>query len=183
MRITSGAGVENAAEVDRELRLHVNAIGIDLQMHINEDEAEYYSLVLDQATGGTNRHIIYIKNTSQTSNIVISSITAFATTTATELYALLAVTGTATSPTTATPVNRNGGSGNTATGTFQTGANLTMTGGSEVDRWKVLNDVASAKHSWDSGLILPKNATFVLASAANTTVNVTISFGYHSTDL
>ena len=178
MLILDGKGRGNVAGVCGENRLLVASVSDDVQFHINEVEAQFYSFSIDQATGGTNRHNIYIKNTSD-DNLFITSVTAFTTTTATELYVLLGVTGTATSPTTGTPINRNAGSGNAAEGTFQYGANLTMTGGSEVDRWFVDNDVASCKHEWSSALILPKNATFVLASSASTTINVTVSFGYH----
>ncbi|HUX30704.1 MAG TPA: hypothetical protein VMV78_08780 [Thiobacillus sp.] len=178
MLIDDGKGKGFRAGVDSENRLETFSVVQDLQFHINEVEGQFYSLVVDQVTGGTNRHNIYIKNTSD-QKLLITSVTAFATSTATELYALLGVTGTATSPSTGTPVNRNAGSGNTATGTFQYGANLALTGGSEVDRWFVDNDLAAVKHEWGSALVLPQNATFVLASSASTTINVTISFGYH----
>lgn len=177
MQILSGTGNGFRAGVDDENRLLVFATTEGMQLHV-ADKGNFYSLVIDQATGGTTRHNVYIKNTSDVT-MHITCVCAFATTTATELYVLLGVTGTATSPTTGTPVNRNAGSGNTATGTFQYGANLQMTGGSEVDRWFVDNDVIAYKREWDSHLILPKNATFVLASSANTTYNATISFGYH----
>ena len=178
MLILDGKGRGFSAGVNDENRLLTAAISDNVQFHINEVEGQFYSFTIDQATGGTSRHNIYIKNTAD-ENLFITSITAFATTTPTELYVLLGVTGTATSPTTGTPVNRNIGSGSSAEGTFQYGANLAMTGGAEVDRWFVDNDVASHKHSWTSALILPKNGTLVLASSASTTVNATVSFGYH----
>ena len=178
MLILDGKGRGYNAGVTPENRLLSEAVCADVQHHINHVHGEFYSLVVDQATGGTNRHNVYIKNTSD-DDMVITSVTAFATTTATELYVLLGVTGTATTPTTGTPVNRNTGSGSTATGTFQYGANLAMTGGDEMDRWFVDNDVVCHKHSWQSHIVLPKNGTFVLASSASTTINVTVSFGYH----
>lgn len=177
MFINDGKGRGNVAGVDDENRVEVVATAERLNHHMAL-KGDFYSLVIDQATGGTTRHNVYVKNASD-STMHITCVCAFATTTATELYVLLGVTGTATGPTTGTPVNRNAGSGKTATGTFQYGANLQMTGGSEVDRWFVDNDAIAYRREWDSHLILPKNATFVLASSASTTYNATISFGYH----
>ena len=176
--IEDGKGSGGTAEV-RNNKLRTYSIIEEEQAHANEDEGNAFSVVIDRATDGGAQQFFYMKNTGD-ADLHVTSIKTFVSAD-TEIKVLLNVTGTATSPATITPVNRNTGSGNVISGTFQTGNDLTMTGGDTVDliRFDSADGVASKKFSWGSGLILPKNGTLCLESSAAATINMTISCFLH----
>lgn len=170
----TGTGVE----VTSEGCLCAKSIVIPLSSHVNADHEECYSIVVDQAIAGA-AHLFYMKNNSDIP-LRVTRMRGFVSADV-ELYVLRAVTGTATSPSTLTPVNRNFGSGKTADGTFQKGAALALTGGTEIDRWSVdFSQYPCFDIIWRSELILPKNQTLVVAGSGAATINMIVSMHYFS---
>ena len=170
----TGTGVE----VTSEGCLCAKSIVVPLSSYVNTNHEECYSVVVDQAIAAA-AHLFYMKNNSDTP-LRVTRMRGFVSADV-ELYVLRAVTGTATAPSTLTPVNRNFGSGRTADGTFQEGAALALTGGAEIDRWTVdFSQLPSFDIIWRSELILPKNQTLVVAGSAAATVNMIVSINYCS---
>ena len=177
MLIEDGRGSGSKARVDDSNRLRVYGVVESEELHANEDDKECYSIVLDQNPTGAGDCILYIKNTSS-ADLHLVDFVAFADG-ATEVYFQINNAGTATSPTTLTPVNRNSGANLTATGTFQKGADLQLTAGDEVDRIALESSKASFHHVWSSHIILAENGTFTVWTSADQTINATMTMFYH----
>ncbi len=177
MLIEDGRGTGNKARVDDSNRLRIYGVMELEELYANEEDLECYSIILDQNPTGVNDCILYIKNTDSKDMHLVDFV-AFADG-ATEIYFQINNTGTATGATTVTPVNRNSGANLAATGTFQKGADLQLTAGSEVDRITLESSKVSFHHEWSSHIILPENGTFTVWTSADVTVNATMTMFYH----
>ena len=168
-----------AASVSSEGKLESVAVCRDYQEHVNKDEGDSYSILIDATTAAVDDQFFYLKNNGN-DDLHITSVKGFVSAD-TEIKVLTGVTGTATGPATIVPVNRNGGSGNTLDATVQEGADLQLTGGSAVDLFEMLAASTSLfKLSWASHIILPKNSTLVFESSAASTINLTVSAFVHA---
>ena len=155
-----------------------SAITSDIQHHVNEDEKQAYNIVISQTPTGANDVFLYVKNTSE-DNLWVASIF-LRSASAESVNFVLGDTGTPAGGATYTPVNKNAGSANLATGTFQTGNNITgLSGGSTVDT--IFAGTTTEHYHWESGLILPKNQIFTLyAVTGAVAINMTVNIFYHS---
>jgi len=169
MRVTDEGLARTYTVTEREIR------------HVNEEEGEAYSIVLDQTPTGADDCILWLVNNDE-KDLIIDAITVFVGGAA-ELYFQLGDAGTPNTPADLVPVNRNAGSGKTADMTCQQGADLAaaavLAGGLEVDRFAIPAAATTAQRSWDSGIILPKNGTFTVWSSAVVAVNATIAIFFH----
>ena len=96
--------------------------------------------------------------------------------------------GTRNSATNATPVNMNAGSGKTATGAFEYGADLdggaaTLSGGAITNRFVLsgTTDLVSKYFNFEQDLIITKNRTFTIwvGGSGTGTYYITVHFHYH----
>ena len=172
----SGSGGGDAAVKNGKLRVY--GVVEEEQAHANEDNGTAFSILIDQATSAGDDQFFYIKNSGE-SHLHITSMKGFVAGD-TEIKVLMGVTGTPTSGSALTPVNRNAGSANPISGTIEQGADLQLTDGSIVDLFEMAAAATGLfKISWGSSLILPKNGTLCLESSAATTINLTISCFLH----
>ena len=177
IKIEDGKGSGQSAQV-KNYKLRTYSVVEDEQQHVNEDDGKMYSIIVDATTVAVNDQFFYIKNNSD-DDLHITSMKGFVSAD-TEVKVLLHVTGTATSPNTITPVNRNAGSGKLLDATVQQGADLQMTGGDTVDLIRMDSTATGLfKVTWTSHIILPKNSTLCLESSAAAIVNLTISCFNH----
>ena len=177
LKIEDGKGTGQTAQV-KDYKLRTYSVTEDEQQHVNEDDGKMYSILIDATTADVNDQFFYLKNTSE-DDLHITSIKGFVSAD-TEIKILIGVTGTATSPSTITPVNRNAGSGKLMDATVQEGADLQMTNGNTVDLIRFDSALTGIdKIKWTSHLVLPKNSTLCLESSAASTINLTISCYNH----
>ena len=86
-----------------------------------------------------------------------------------------------------TPANANFGSGRTATGIFEQGADLedgaTLTTSVEVERYRFIGDTATGHINFPQDFIMPKGSTFTIWVDSTATVTATLYLNYHPTSL
>lgn len=156
--IKDGSGSGYLAKVTSENKLTTEAITEDIVAHVNEIEEQAYSVVVSQTPTGAGDCFCYVKNSSSL-DLTLCSITLAAASDET-IQIKIRDTGTPTNGTTYTPVNRNSGSTNVASGTFQTGNDITgLSGGSVVDQFFLKGGNTSRKYFWQSHIIIRPNDT------------------------
>jgi len=184
MRIEGGTGNGYAAKVSAENRLQVEAVTRSSERHANEDEGEAYHLLFSQSPTAGDDCILYISNSSDSMNMVIEGLWLYVSA-ACEISFKLGTKGTRNSGTSITPVNCNAGSGNSADGTFEYGADLdggsaTLSGGSTVALYKFSAATDTKWFNFEQDIVVPKNQTFTLwCSSATPTVTGHVVFNYH----
>ncbi len=177
--IKDGSGQGYLACITSENRLTTDAIGEDVVAHINEVEEQVYSVVVSQTPTGAGDCFCYVKNTSS-QNLILRSITLAATSDET-IKVKIKDTGTPVGGTTYTPVNRNSGSTKTATGTFQTGNDITgLSGGSVVDQLFLKGGDSTRKFFWQSHIIIKPNDTLTFyATTGAIAIKMSFTIYYH----
>ena len=187
--IEGGEGSGYSAGVDEENRLKTLAITRSMEHHCNQEHGDAYSIPFSQSPTAADDCIFYMKNTSDT-DMVIEGITLGATDTgvADTIYFKLGDSGTRSGETDLTPVNLNTGSGKSADGDFEQGADLTagtLTGGTEFERLTVGNgataDLISRNFNFPQDVIIPKNGVFTIyiGGSAGGTFYITVNMHYH----
>ena len=188
--IDDGLGRGRSASVDSDNRLGVNAVTQSTEHYVNHISGLAFNCVFSQSPDDDGDCIFYMKNTNDTS-MVVEGIT-FGCKDATaddSLYFKLGDAGTRNSASALTPVNVNSGSGETATGDFEKGANLndgTLTGGLEFERIIIPGasiDVGSKSFNFPQDVVLAKNGTFTIwiDGSGTGTYYITVHFNYHGT--
>ena len=185
----------NAVFVTNENQLYTKAITHSLNHHTNVDHGRSYCATFSQSPTAADDCIFYLGNDSDNYNIVVEGFDiGFIDATAAddpEVYFKINDTGTRNSGSAITPVNLNGGSGNTADCTAEQGADLdggaaTLTGGSEFMRLMFANtsDVSSTYYNFEQDLILPKSKTLTIwANDAGATYYFNVQFYFHGNDV
>ena len=169
------------ADVTEGGRLKTLAVTATTEHHACE-EGQAYHLLFDQAPTAGDDCIIYIHNEDE-QDMCIEGIW-LSPSGATEIYIQLGDTGTRNAATDVVPVNCNAGSGNTADGTFEVGADLdggaaTLDGGAEVERHVFRAAANSTYFNFEQDIFIPKNSALTIWSSAIVTINGTIVFNYH----
>lgn len=180
--IEDGKGRGILAGVTEKNQLLVDSSSADLIHFINHSDGQAYSLTFAITPTGANDCFCYIKNTS-TNNLNINT-TTLAAASDEVIQVKLKDTGTPVGGATATPVNRNTSSNNTAIGTFQTGVDITgLSGGSVVDQFFIDGATNSQKYSWASTLIIGQNQVATLYAVTGAiALRVTIALFYEDTE-
>jgi len=185
MHIQDGTGKGYQAEVNAEHRLQVGAVTYTAERHSNEAEGNAYQVLFSQSPTAGDDCIFYMVNSSQTMNLIAEGIWLYVSA-AGEVSVKLGAKGTRNSATALTPVNCNAGSGNSADGTFEKGADLdggsaTLTGGSIVSMYKFSAATDTKYFNFEQDIIVPQNQTLTLwCSSASPTVTGHLVFNYHS---
>jgi hypothetical protein len=192
MIIEDGKGSGVKVGVTSENRIQTESIISSIEHHINHHDEEAYSLTFNQSPTAGDDCIFYLKNTKDKDLTVEGFLFGFKNASAVdaELYIKLGCAGTRNAATTLTAANLNAGSGKTAEGDFEKGADLdggaaTLSGGTEVMRFLFANiqDLETKSINFEQDLIIPKNQTMTFwASDAGATYYFTLLFNYHSKD-
>ena len=182
MKVDDGKGKGYSAGVTEGGLLLTLSTTITREHSANHESGQAYHLLVEQTATGAGDVIFYMKNTSEYDMIVEGALLAAATDETIEF--VIGDTGTPVDGSDATPVNCNAGSGNSATGIFQTGNNITgLSGGSVVDRVLVNGGSGSSYHNFETDLIFPKNTVLTIYCVAGSIkVNATIIFFYNTGD-
>ncbi len=154
--------------------------------HENEDNGNAFLVFAivtpnnpNPSIGETSPTFFYMKNTSD-SQLLITEIEYWVESNEyVDIY--INPIGDPVEGTTITPVNMNFGSGNQASGIFQSGTEITgLTEGIFLDRTRVPGDNANHFHEWDAKLILPKNNILTMrVGNGGIPIEVMIEFYYH----
>ena len=177
--IRDGSGKGYITKVTSECRLSTESITEDVVAHINEIEQQVYSIIVSRTPTGAGDCFCYVKNSSSL-DLILRSITLAAASDET-IQIKIRDAGTPVGGTTYTPVNRNSGSTNLASGTFQTGNDITgLSGGSVVDQLFSKGGDGSRKFFWQSHIIIRPNDTLTLyAVTGGIAITMSFTIYYH----
>jgi hypothetical protein len=189
LMIEDGGGSGKNAHVNNEGMLKVSAASASIEHHINHHHGTAYTMSFSQAPTANDDCILYVKNASDTDMVVEGFYLAVSA--ACEVYAEINNAGSLGDATSVsqTPVNVNAGSGLTAEGTFELGADLqagtsTLATGNEVGRGVFTAASNTAWYNFNQDLILPKNKVLTLwCDTAGVTVTAMMEFNYHTDEL
>ena len=154
--IEDGKGSGISAGVSGTNRLLTTSISASPEHAANHNDGEAYSLLFDATPAGAGDCFFYMKNTGE-KDIIVEGF--YFHLEANEYVDVkLNDSGTPVGGGSITPVNLNTGSGNTATGTFQDGNDITgLSGGSTVYRIYHASAQSSTYHNFEQDLIIKKN--------------------------
>lgn len=182
MIIEDGTGKGYAAGVSDENRLLTDAVQATIEHHVNHLVGQAYHLLFDQAPTAGDDCILYVENTSDTDICVEGFYLSVSG--AGEVYFHLGDTGTRNAATDVVPVNCNAGSGHTADGVFEVGADLdggaaTLAGGDELERYVFQAATDSAYINFEQDVIIPKNRTLTVWADSIITITGNMVFNFH----
>ena len=189
-QLEDGKGSGKSAGVDEENRLLTKAITYSIEHEMNHSHGMAFNCVFSQSPTAAGDCIFYMVNSDDV-DLVIEGITwGVANATADDsLYIKVGDTGTRNNASALTPVNCNRGSGHSAQGTFEKGADLDggaagLAGGTEWQRYILAGttDRVSSHSNFVQDLILPKTRTLTLwvDGSATGTWYITLPFHYHA---
>ena len=160
IQIEDGKGQGYQVGVTNENKLLVQSTS-SAEIRASNLKGDAYSLSFTVTPTGAGDCFCYIKNTSSDDLNINSMVIAAASAEVVQLK--LGDNGTPAGGTTATPVSRNTNYNKTATGTFQTGADITgLSGGSVFDQYYVVGTAKSEKYNWQSNIIMGQNGVFTM---------------------
>lgn len=181
MQIEDGLGSGRKAGVNAEGKLQCSVVSNSVEHHVNHHDGKAYQIQVEQVPTGNDDCIFYLKNLNDV-DIVVEEIILYVGA-GCEVYVKVGDSGTPISGTDVVPVNANVGSGNSADGTFQKGANITgLTNGKEIFRFKFAAETASKNFNFPQDVIIPKNQVLtVWVDTLSVNVMFNLAFNYHST--
>jgi len=183
IKIEDGKGQGYSVGVNSENRILTESVSASVEHHTNHHEKQAYNVYFEQSPTANDDCIFYMVNNSSDADICIEGIW-LDISAACDVYFKINDKGTRGSATALTPANLNGGSGHTADGTFEKGADLesgTLSGGTEFQRFSVRAAISTTSYNFEQDLILPKNSTMTIyCSASTATVKGTVIFNFHS---
>ena len=177
-QIKDGQGKGYLLGITSENRMKGDVVIQTLEYHSNVHEATAYHLVFSATPTATGDCFLYMKNTDD-DDLIVESIW-FRVASAESVSVKLGDTGTPVSGSAVTPTNCNAGSANSATGTFQTGSDITgLSSGSVVEKYW-LTSTTSVLFNFEQDIILQKNSVLTLyATTGAVALAGTVVFHYH----
>lgn len=175
--IRDGKGRGHLMGVGSDNRALINAVTETAERHANE-EGKAYHMLFDKTPTGANDCFLYMKNT-EIRPIIVEGVW-LRVGSAEQVLVKLGDTGTLINGTTTAPVNINSGTNNTASGTFETGVNITgLSGGVVIEKYWLEN--TETKHfNFEQDVIVEKNGVFTLyAVTGGINVAGTVVFNYY----
>ena len=186
--IEDGGGGGRSAGVNADGFLKVASTAASIEHHINHHHGTAYTMSFSQAPTAADDCILYVKNASDTDMVVEGFFLSVSG--AAEVYAEINNDGDLGDATTVSqvPVNVNAGSGLSAEGTFELGADLqagtsTLATGDEVGRGVFIAAAGTSWYNFNQDLIVPKNKVLTLWCSQVVTVTGMMEFNYHSDEL
>ena len=173
-----GSGVTTGVNTDN--RLQVSSVSQSVEHFINHTKGDAYNLLFAATPTGPDSRFLYVKNTAEFDMVMEGF---WIRLIADEYIDIdLGDIGTPIGGTQITPVNLNGGSGNTATGVFQNGASITGLSEGRVSH-RVYNESSTGSKYWNfnQDIILPKNRVLTMHAQTGTTALAgMLVFNYHN---
>lgn len=184
MILQDGTGTGNQAGVNSGNRLLTDCVTSTNEHHANENGTAYHML-FDQAPTAGDDCIIYMENSDEIDMVVEGLYLSAAG--ACEVYFQLRDAGTRNAAGAVVPTNCNAGSGQTADGTFEVGADLdggaaTLAGGVEVARYAFIGATGSDFFNFEQDIIIPKNGTLTVWVSLVQAITGHVVFNYHTPD-
>ncbi len=184
MVIEDGTGKGFRAGVSSLNRLLSDSV-TSTNAHAANVDGDAYHMLFNQAPTAGDDCILYMENSDERDLVMEGLYLSVAG--ACELYFRLRDLGTRNAAGANVPANCNSGSGQTADGTFEVGADLdggaaSLTGGIEVERYIFIAATGSSHFNFEQDIILPKNATMTIWCSAIVTITGTVVFNYHGHD-
>lgn len=180
--INDGKGKHGTAGVDSQGRLQVNAVSQSAEHFANHTLHQAYNVLFSATPTTTGDCFFYMKNTSDI-DLVIEGF--YIRLVATEYIQInINDTGTPAGGTGVTPVNLNSGSGNTATGIFQHGNDITNLTSNRVSaRYYHASSDHGEGHNFEQDVILKKNGVLTMyVETGGTAISGHIVFNYHNNE-
>jgi len=184
LQISDGIGNAYGVQVDSDHRLHTDTVSRSPEHYINWNDGRAYHLTFSQSPTVNDDCILYLANSSD-DDLVVEGFYLYVSATC-QVYVKLSDKGTRNSATDLTPVAVNAGSGKTASGDFEKGADLdggaaTLTGGSEVMRWVFTAAETTDFFNFEADVVLPKNETLTIwCNDSTVTVTGVVVFYYQA---
>jgi len=179
-KIQNGTGDGNLAKVDSKNRLHTRSTTETENHSINTHEEESYIVYTDITPTGAGSQFMYIKNTSDTKDMVIDWYRVWSGASAEAIDIIINPVGTVGTTTTITPNNANITSKNEAAGDFYESVGFTgLTNGATFDRLRMSGDGKDVLDEYPGGIIVKKGGVIVLEAVTGAiALEVTLSFYY-----
>jgi hypothetical protein len=183
LQIEDGIGRGYSVEVTPGNALRIRGSTGSFEHAANHTDGVAFNTLFSQTLGGTDDCIYYMLN-SDDKDLVVEGVTLYVSG-ACEIYFKIDASGTRNSASAITPANLSAGSGKSAQGTFEQGADLaggaaTLSGGTEFERLYFTGAAASSHHNFEQDVILQTNHTLTIWSATNAvSVAGTVVFNYH----
>ena len=181
IEISDGTGSSRGAEVDVLNHLVTNSITQTIEHYINHVAGNAFNLLFSATPASTADCFLYMKNTGA-EDLAVEGFWLWLV--ADEYIDVkLNDAGTPVGGSTITPVNLNTGSGESPTGTFQQGNNITgLSGGRTVDRIYHASSQESQSYNFDQDIILKKNGVLTMYTQTGATALAgKIVFNIHNT--
>jgi len=175
----------NKVAVNTGNRMLVQAVEESIEHHINHFHGLAFQLIFSESPTAGDDCIFYMQNTSDT-DLVIEEAMLFVDG-ACEVSLQIGAKGTRNAATAIVPINANAGSGLSADGIFESGADLdggsaTLSGGSTIVMYKF--GAATSKSeifNFAQDVILPKNETISMwCNDSTATIYATLPINYHN---
>lgn len=169
------------AKVTDEGRVKTYAMTETEAQHVNEDEKEAYTVMVDVTTATTDDDFFYLRNLSE-KTLIIKKIEGWCDDANQEISVLIGATDAGTDAgDDLLPANMNAGSSNVAdVDCAQDATDLAITGGRVVRLLKFpTTALEHAEFGFSEGIILPKNQRLHLNASLAGLINLNIIFHYH----
>jgi hypothetical protein len=170
-----------ALKIDSEGRAKTYSVIENEELHVNENEKQCFSVLVDVTSASTDDDFFYLKN-NEDKNLIIYRIEGWCDDASQEIKILLGATDAGTDGgDDLTPVAMNAGSGEVPSiDCTQDATDLAITGGSVIDLLK-FSPVALTNGRWEysEGIILPKNSRLHMEAALAGLINLNIFFYFH----
>jgi len=183
--------IGNGLKIDKDNRAHTRAVNIPHQHAVSSKEHRAFQISTTQAIATTTQNILFLKNTSDTRDLVITNIrlsTAGAAVTNTSAFFTVRIGGDrASGGTTSTPTNMYVGNQTTTEGDFfdSTSTNIVLSGTqTEIDRSFEAN--VEISYNKIGSLILPKNSVLIISHIGSTVAgdaHARVSFFYEEPEV
>jgi len=159
------------AYVTSEGKLHTVSVTSPMAAHACADKEQAYTILISADPSATDADFFYLKNTGTSLLRIYKIRSIFPPTISSLIYIKTGVTGTPTSGSALTPVNRTTGSGNVATCTCeQRAGDMALTGGSILMTLSLVS-TAVGEQIWecDAPIILKPNQALVFNNVTDPT--------------
>jgi len=158
--IKDGTGSGKLLKIDSENKMVTSAVSVSLEHHVNVEHGDAYNFLFT-VTPSAGGCFFYMENTS-TNNIVCEGMVLHIPS-----YEVITIklndVGTPVKGSDAIPANLNSSSSSVATGTFQTGNDITgLSGGTTVWRQHYAGGNDSYNDNFDADIIIGKNQTLTM---------------------
>jgi len=180
-KIQDGTGSGKWVKVINDNALYVHGSIENMNLHKAIEEEKYFAVSLSAQATAVADVIGYIKNTSATESIVVDFISVYSSA-ETQLHVHLGGIGTPVGGADVTPANSTAGSGVQASGTFQSGVDITGLSGT-TNTLVTVTPADATKVYKDVPLIIPPNQIATFIAYQNTaTIYIGIGFYYYKGD-